>query len=911
MKNLKFLILTLFFLSLCITFYSQVTYTWVGGNGSSFTTSANWSPAGLPVNSNDTIVFSNGAAVLITDIPSNINLGGMKILNSTAVTFESAQSVFANIFDIYIDVNSTLNILQSLFPIQISTDHAFISGGVFLDNAAHTFMSMSSVSQLVFDSTSIFSAGINLTGFPLGNMNPNTVTFKNGAIYYHYGGGSPFGSPDWNVTTFETESYYYIKEDVSGDIYCSGKTYGHIIVDTPADIIVLSTGTGTFTFNSLSVVNGTFTFEGTENESVDITGGINVNAGQIDLDCGSFRFINSGYINGTSGVVNFDIKNLAGGSNFEILSVGNILDIQAIVNIISVNGQINTINVNGTVNVTSGEFNFFDQSLVVGGDILCESGVLGSGATSSLYLTSGTGTQMILAFNELGNKNILSVFSVNRPGLSVDVISNLIINDGLDLANGNILVSGKNIRLASGITTSGGSASSYIITAIGGNVTSNLIGGTSFIFPVGTFDKYAPVAILAAANDLFTVDVREPVLSSGYYGDTLTYGNLVYLTWEIISNLNTTYNLDLDWDLSAEGGQYNFANANLNLYNEVNFEWENTTSTTTPTAAGNISAANLNISGLYMVSSGNNSLPTGGAVDKVTDLGVDVSFAQSDFVFNDADNDQFTKLLITQNITGGSLYIDNDGTNSMTTGEEIFAGHEILVSDIAAGKFRYAPSSEGTFTGGFKVSDGINYSTSDYGLNIIVGVNYAPIVYDQEFTIPEHSPNGTVVGQLEATVSDASQTLLFEVAINDNGDAFNISSDGVVTVSNTQLLEYSVNPVFKYLIKVYSSTSADLFSEFNLFINLTEVPAGDLLVTNYISPNGDGVNDTWVVKGNDATRYRVSIFDKHGNVVFVSDDYRSEWNGRRYNGERLNPGVYYYSIISEGAERKGTITLMR
>jgi gliding motility-associated-like protein len=86
----------------------------------------------------------------------------------------------------------------------------------------------------------------------------------------------------------------------------------------------------------------------------------------------------------------------------------------------------------------------------------------------------------------------------------------------------------------------------------------------------------------------------------------------------------------------------------------------------------------------------------------------------------------------------------------------------------------------------------------------------------------------------------------------------------------------------------------------------------DASIPNAFSPNGDGINDTWVIKGfeNDPAVV-VSVFNRYGTKLFESKGYRSPWNGK-FNGKMLPPGAYYY-MISPNNKRKtlsGNVTIM-
>ena len=81
-----------------------------------------------------------------------------------------------------------------------------------------------------------------------------------------------------------------------------------------------------------------------------------------------------------------------------------------------------------------------------------------------------------------------------------------------------------------------------------------------------------------------------------------------------------------------------------------------------------------------------------------------------------------------------------------------------------------------------------------------------------------------------------------------------------------------------------------------------------------ITPDGNGYNDTWVVKNSENyPNCNVQIMDRWGNVVYKENEYRSTWEGVNTNNDALPDGTYYYIISFEGAERtfKGALTIIR
>ena len=79
-----------------------------------------------------------------------------------------------------------------------------------------------------------------------------------------------------------------------------------------------------------------------------------------------------------------------------------------------------------------------------------------------------------------------------------------------------------------------------------------------------------------------------------------------------------------------------------------------------------------------------------------------------------------------------------------------------------------------------------------------------------------------------------------------------------------------------------------------------------------ITPNGDGLDDYWVIRG--LNQYRpvaVDIFTNRGIVVWSSDDYNNEWEGTDQNGVALAEGVYYYVLSRPDAIIKGWVHITR
>jgi gliding motility-associated-like protein len=94
-----------------------------------------------------------------------------------------------------------------------------------------------------------------------------------------------------------------------------------------------------------------------------------------------------------------------------------------------------------------------------------------------------------------------------------------------------------------------------------------------------------------------------------------------------------------------------------------------------------------------------------------------------------------------------------------------------------------------------------------------------------------------------------------------------------------------------------------------------------MVFSNFMSPNGDGSNDTFVIKNiEDYPQNKIHIFNSWGDMVFSASPYNNDWDGKNYSSnqllkDELPEGVYFYRLeyIDNGfvLVYNGKITLKR
>lgn len=97
----------------------------------------------------------------------------------------------------------------------------------------------------------------------------------------------------------------------------------------------------------------------------------------------------------------------------------------------------------------------------------------------------------------------------------------------------------------------------------------------------------------------------------------------------------------------------------------------------------------------------------------------------------------------------------------------------------------------------------------------------------------------------------------------------------------------------------------------------TETFPTEFHIPEGFSPNGDGINDVFVILGiNNYPENKFEIFNRWGNKVFKASPYTNTWDGKateglRIGGDELPVGTYFYVLdLGDGSEIfKGTIYL--
>ncbi len=222
-------------------------------------------------------------------------------------------------------------------------------------------------------------------------------------------------------------------------------------------------------------------------------------------------------------------------------------------------------------------------------------------------------------------------------------------------------------------------------------------------------------------------------------------------------------------------------------------------------------------------------------------------------------------------------------------------------------------------------------------LTVITGA--APFTYAWSNGSTAADQSGLLAGSYAVMINDAngcsseatytisqSEGLTIDPIVSTYDHGYNVSSyqanDGSISIhvsggnapynyewSNGQL-DQSINnlPAGEYAVEVTDMNGCSA----TMLFTLTEPT--DLEMPNGFSPNGDGANDMFFIRGLDAYPANTfTVFNRWGTVVYDRLNYRNDWAGENSTGQEIPNGTYFVILTVNNGTRtlQGYVDLRR
>ncbi len=296
-------------------------------------------------------------------------------------------------------------------------------------------------------------------------------------------------------------------------------------------------------------------------------------------------------------------------------------------------------------------------------------------------------------------------------------------------------------------------------------------------------------------------------------------------------------------------------------------------------------------------------------------------------------------------IGGGIFTIDNGGNINPTTGE-------VNISGTGAGTFNVIYSTNGICPDSSSITITINvvldasispagnYCTTDaaFNLNAVNSGGQWTGIGITNATTGTFDPGSAGVGahQIIYSISgNCGSSDTVSITVNETPsisltieDDICFSKQGsIVAVVTGGALPYSYNwdngestpvitnlPSGNYTLFVTDSIGCSS-STFSSVEDLNNNCDFHIFLPNIFSPNGDGHNDVFRVRGEGIKSVSLIVYSRWGEKVFESNTVETSWDGN-YKGEPMNTAVFVYYLSAtmvndETIEKQGNVTLVR
>lgn len=247
-------------------------------------------------------------------------------------------------------------------------------------------------------------------------------------------------------------------------------------------------------------------------------------------------------------------------------------------------------------------------------------------------------------------------------------------------------------------------------------------------------------------------------------------------------------------------------------------------------------------------------------------------------------------------------------TTTPATDTSVCAGAPVpLVATSAANTYLWTPASG---LSSATVSNPVATISTNYTYTVTASLNGC--VRTKSIVVTT-KPNPAITAGPDKTIVNGDVIALDGVTANNNLQSILWSPAATVT-SGINTLSPNVKPsvTTTYTLTVKDNNNCTSTDD----MVVTVIPYC-VKIMDAFTPNGDGINDKWLVTsgGSCTKQVMVNVYNRNGDQVYSNENYQNDWNGT-YKGKVLPDATYYYVIRyklinGNSIQLKGDVTILR
>ena len=300
----------------------------------------------------------------------------------------------------------------------------------------------------------------------------------------------------------------------------------------------------------------------------------------------------------------------------------------------------------------------------------------------------------------------------------------------------------------------------------------------------------------------------------------------------------------------------------------------------------------------------------------------------------------------------GAATVNTTPTSTSYTWSSGVSSNTNTASNLAAGNYTVTVGTSGCTTStviaiisvgqptiSATQTTGENCNLSDGTASFSFSPSTSSIVWSSSITSTTNIATGLSAGSYTVTLTNGTCTTSTVITINPIISTFTISPNVTIQQGSSTQINSSVGTSYTWTpitnlsctncsnpivnpnqTTTYCVNSFDGTCTYTNCVTITvEIPCvvnKNYSAPNAFSPNGDGNNDEFCIKGlsNCISSFEISIYNRWGEMVYSSTEADFCWDGK-YKGSTLDPAVFVYylkGIYLDNTEilKKGNITLL-